>query len=150
MEIGALKGKGKGKGKGKKGGGKGSERNDCGKPGHWAKDCWQEGGSAAGGKKWVIKDKDKGKKDSKGGSDKKTTCFKCGIVGHMSKECRASEAKVKAYKEKQGKSGHHEVQDEREGRVLRPSFGIHQGMALPNKDIDGASQRETSRPSSST
>eukprot|EP00972_Heterocapsa_arctica_P040785 6009041-Heterocapsa_arctica.AAC.1 len=68
MDIGAFKGKGKGKGK--RGGGKSGECNNCGKPGHWAKDCWQNGGGAAGGKK-DGKDQDKGKKGGKGGSDKK-------------------------------------------------------------------------------
>ena len=56
-EGGWKKGKGKKKGK----------CNNCSKPGHWARDCWEEGGRKEGQKpNW----KEKGKKDKQDGSSK--------------------------------------------------------------------------------
>eukprot|EP00959_Pyramimonas_sp_CCMP1952_P379743 7954799-Pyramimonas_sp.AAC.1 len=55
---------------------------DCGKRGHWSRDCWAPGGGAANHMKGKIKDK----KGGKGGKEK-NKCDKCGKPGHEAKDC---------------------------------------------------------------
>jgi hypothetical protein len=59
-------------GSGRKGNLKGKKKgkcNNCGKPGHWARDCWEEGGGKEG-QKPNFKSKGKGKEDGKDGKGK--------------------------------------------------------------------------------
>jgi hypothetical protein len=88
MDIGAFnKGNGKGgKGKGKKGSGKGGSCHNCGKPGHYAKDCRGPGGGGSSPQQNNDSSKGKGKKGSKG-KGKTDKCYKCGGSGHFSNQC---------------------------------------------------------------
>ncbi|CAK0850526.1 unnamed protein product, partial [Prorocentrum cordatum] len=79
--------------------GRGSDRDtckNCGKRGHWSRDCWAPGGGAAN----QAKGKGKGAKGGKGGKDMKK-CDKCGKPGHEAKDCRSH---IKC--DKCGKMGH--------------------------------------------
>ncbi len=87
LDVGA---KGKGKSKGEKGD-KRDKRLNCGKSGHWVRDCWNPGGGAVKG---LVKSKCRstgGK--GKSGKDTRATvmCLKCGKLGHKATECRKAD-----------------------------------------------------------
>ncbi|CAK0831086.1 unnamed protein product, partial [Prorocentrum cordatum] len=69
---------------------------NCGKRGHWSRDCWAPGGGAAN----QMKGKGKDTKGGKGGKERKK-CDKCGKPGHEAKDCRSH---IKC--DKCGKLGH--------------------------------------------
>ena len=99
MDVGALFKGGKSGGKGSKGSGKGASLKDtcrnCGKPGHYAKECWAPcGGGAAGKGGKASSSKGSGKPGKGGKAGGKTTgkdvkCWTCGKMGHVSSACRS-------------------------------------------------------------
>ena len=83
MDVGAFHKGGKGGKKGGKGGKKGNASkgqdkgkcNVCGKPGHWARDCWHKGKEGPKDSNKNTANKEKGK------------CNICGKPGHWAKDC---------------------------------------------------------------
>ena len=122
MDIGYVGSGGKGGGKGGNksggGGGKGGECNRCGRPNHYAKDCFAKkhanGTDLApkapgGGKNGQPKggnnkpSKGGGKGGGKGGANpaQGKTCHNCGKANHFAKDCRSPKKSVNGLEEEQ-------------------------------------------------
>ena len=134
MEIGAFQ---KGGGKGSKGKDKSddSKCSNCGRPGHWRRDCRAPGGGAYDAAKGQSKGKDKGsfkgksgkgkgKSKGSGKSSEDPTCWKCGAKGHIGKDCPSRARSMNALSKTAGAAGAETAQDMSSLYMASLSFGL--------------------------
>jgi hypothetical protein len=116
------------KGGGKSNGSVPPKCGKCGKTNHTTVECWSDVGQGGGAKK---------------------ECYKCGMKNHLAKDCRASDAKIRKYKEAKNKHSVHGLSaDSTNSSTELSGLGFLCNLTSPSLEVlrkDRASRSTTFR-----